>query len=406
MTDPSPPLADRLAAIQTSDPNYAPRAVDALLAEAIDQEASDIHLLPGDRGIDLIFRVDGVLRPMAVFPPQVAPNVVARLKVLADLLTYRNDVPQEGRIRLAGREVELRLSTFPTLYGEKAVVRVFGGAQRYRLLDDLGLPDDVARRFRGLLAETSGAVLVTGPAGSGKTTTLYAALREIAATSALPRSLVALEDPIEVAVPGVAQTQVHPSAGFDLGTALRFVLRQDPEVILVGEIRDRATAEAAFQASLTGHLVLSTFHAGSAAEAIGRLSDMGIEPYILRSGLLAVLNQRLFRRLCQCGRESRAEEDALGFPVHPVRIPTGCDRCRGTGYRGRVLVVEMLQVERSELGRAILSRSDTDTLERLARESGMVDRWHRVCDLLRAGLTSPAEARRVLGWSPTAPATL
>lgn len=393
------PLADRLASLKPSDPNYAPRAVESLLAEAIDLQASDVHLLPGDGGLELIYRVDGVLRPAAVFPAELAPNLVARLKVLADLLTYRSDVPQEGRIRFEGRDVELRLSTFPTLHGEKAVVRVFGGAGRYQRLADLGLPEEVARPLGRLLGETSGSILVTGPAGSGKTTTLYAALREIAATGSVPRSLVSLEDPVEVAVPGVAQTQVQPSQGFDLGTALRFVLRQDPEVIMVGEIRDRATAEASFQASLTGHLVLSTFHAGSAAEAVGRLSDMGIEPYILRSSLLAVLNQRLFRRLCRCSRESDAPADALGLPVAPVRVAVGCQQCRGTGYRGRLLVVEMLTVDRSELGRAILSRGDTAKLERLAREAGMVDRWQRACDVLRAGETDPAEVRRVLGWS-------
>jgi type II secretory ATPase GspE/PulE/Tfp pilus assembly ATPase PilB-like protein len=328
----------------------------------------------------------------------VSPNLLARLKVKAELLTYRTDVPQEGRIRDAD-DVEMRVSTFPTLYGERAVVRFFAGSGRYQRLEDLGLPGDVLGPLRRLLEETSGAILATGPAGSGKTTTVYACLRELAARSAGQRSLVTLEDPIEVAVPGVAQSQVNPAAKLDLATGLRFLMRQDPEVIMVGEIRDRETAEAALQASLTGHLMLSTFHAGSAAEAIGRLSDMGIEPYLLRSGVLAILSQRLLRRLCSCARTSSSIEDRLGLPVETVRLPVGCEECGMTGYRGRFLLVEMLTPERTELGRAILSRSDAATLERLAVEAGMVSRWQRAYDAVRAGLTSPAEVRRVLGFA-------
>jgi type II secretory ATPase GspE/PulE/Tfp pilus assembly ATPase PilB-like protein len=176
-------------------------------------------------------------------------------------------------------------------------------------------------------------------------------------------------------------------------------MRQDPEVIMVGEIRDRPTAEAALQASLTGHLLLSTFHAGSAAETVGRLLDMGIEPYVLRSGLLAILNQRLLRRLCACARPSDAPEDRLGLPVERVMLPRGCAACGGTGYRGRFLLVEMLALSRSELARAILARSDTAMIERLAVEGGMLDRWQRACRAVGNGLTSPAEVRRVLGFS-------
>jgi type II secretory ATPase GspE/PulE/Tfp pilus assembly ATPase PilB-like protein len=253
------------------------------------------------------------------------------------------------------------------------------------------------------LAETSGAILVTGPAGSGKTTTVYACMRELAAGcpagAAPPRSLASLEDPIEVAVPGVAQSQVHPAVGFDLATGLRFLMRQDPEVIMVGEIRDRATAEAAFQASLTGHLLLTTFHAGSAAEAIGRLSDLGIEPYLLRSGILAILSQRLARRLCRCARASDDPAARLGLPVQEFRLPVGCEACRGTGYEGRIVLVEMLRPQPTELGRAILSRSDAATLDRLAVQAGMVTRWQRACQAVRDGLTSPQEVRRVLGFS-------
>jgi general secretion pathway protein E len=396
-------LNRKLAGLDPADPEYATRAIDAALAAARVAGASDMHLQPTAAGLELKFRIDGVLLPMGCFPAPLAPNVTARLKVLAGLLTYHTDRPQEGRIRLPQDEVEMRVCTFPTLHGERTVVRLFGGTQRYQHLDALGLPDDVLQPLRRLLAETSGAVLVSGPAGSGKTTTVYACLREIARQSDGSRSLVSIEDPIEVAVHGVAQSQVHPPAGLDLATGLRFLMRQDPEVIMVGEIRDRPTAEAALQASLTGHLLLSTFHAGSAAETIGRLSDMGIEPYVLRSGLLAILNQRLLRRLCSCAKPSDDPDARLGLDVQRVMTPQGCPKCGGTGYQGRFLLVEMLTLSRSELARAILARGDSATVEQLAAEGGMVNRWQRASQAVDAGLTSPAEVRRVLGFAESGP---
>ena len=217
-------------------------------------------------------------------------------------------------------------------------------------------------------------------------------------TSLARRSIVSIEDPIEVAVPGVAQSQVNPTADLDLAKGLRFLMRQDPEIIMVGEIRDRQTAESAMQASLTGHLLLSTFHAGSAAEAIGRLSDMGIEPYMLRSGLLGILSQRLVRRLCDCARETEDPDQVLGLPARTARVPVGCQRCEGTGYSGRAVLAELLTVQRNELGRAILSRSDASSLEELAIASGMVSRWSRAIEAVETGITSPAEIRRVLGF--------
>ncbi len=393
-------FADQLVAeLDVADPQFATIAVDRMLEAGQSYGASDLHLQPTDEGLLLRFRLDGVLQPAGTFPSAVAANIVARLKVLAQLLTYRNDVPQEGRIRAGQTDLERRVSTFPTLHGERCVVRFFAGVDRYQRLDDLGMPDEIVESLRQKLDQTSGAILVTGPAGSGKTTTAYACLRELAQADGVVRSLVSMEDPIEVAVPGVAQAQVNPTVDLDLAKGLRFLMRQDPEVILVGEIRDRGTAEAALQASLTGHLLLSTFHAGSAAEAVGRLSDMGIEPYLLQSGVLAILSQRLLRRLCECSGESDAEEARLGLPAQTVRIPVGCSECGGTGYRGRFVLVEMLNAEPTELGRAILSRSDAATLQRLAVKAGMVTRWQYACRAVEAGLTSPAEVRRVLGVS-------
>jgi type II secretory ATPase GspE/PulE/Tfp pilus assembly ATPase PilB-like protein len=395
--------ADReLASLDPRDPQFATEMVDRLLAAGRAYRASDLHLQPTAGGLEVKFRVDGVLHPAGRLPSALAANIVARLKVLAELLTYRTDTPQEGRIRACDGEVELRVSTFPTLYGERAVVRFFGGSDRFQALGDLGMPEEILGALSRLLRETSGAILATGPAGSGKTTTIYACLRELARPGEVVRSLVSLEDPIEVAVPGVAQSQVDPAVNLDLAGGLRFLMRQDPEVIMVGEIRDRATAEAAFQASLTGHLLLSTFHAGSAAEAISRLSDMGIEPYLLRSGVLAILCQRLLRRLCDCAVAGSDPDARLGLPVRQFRLPSGCASCGGTGYRDRLVLVEMLTAERTELGRAILSRSDAATLEKLAVEAGMVSRWQQAYRVIEAGLTSPAEVRRVLGFAETA----
>ena len=389
-----------LPRLEANDPQHVPQLVDAILGSARSAHATDIHLVPLADSLAMHWRIDGVLQPIAAFPAALGPRVVSRLKVLAQLLTYRTDIPQEGRLTGAAGATadEVRISTFPTVFGEKAVVRLFAGSGTFRRIDELGLPSEVLETFRGLLDETGGVLLVTGPAGSGKTTTIYAALRELADKTRGGRSLVSLEDPIEVIVPGVAQSQVNATAGFDMATGLRSLLRQDPEVMMVGEIRDRETAQTVFQASLTGHLVLTTFHAGSAAQAVNRLSDMGIEPYLLRAGVRAILCQRLLRRLCGCAKSSADEEARLGLPVGVVRIPAGCADCAGTGYRGRFVLTEMLLPEPGELGRAILSQSDARTLESLAVEAGMVPQMQRACEAVAAGWTSPAEARRVLGF--------
>jgi general secretion pathway protein E len=390
---------DRLALLKLEGSKAAVDLVDLILAEARRASASDVHLQPTREGLEMRWRIDGVLRTTGLLPPAISSNVVARLKVLAELLTYRTDVPQEGRIRGATGEGEVRVSTFPTLHGEKAVIRLFAESGRFLRLLDLGLPDEVRVGLSEALLETSGAILLTGPAGSGKTTTIYACLRELVETNQGRRSLTTLEDPIEVAVPGVTQSQVNPSAGFDLATGLRSLLRQDPEVIVVGEVRDRTTAEVAFQASLTGHLVLTTFHAGNASGAIGRLSDMGIEPYLLRSGLLAIVSQRLVRTLCDCSREEDEPRARLGLPVARAKVPVGCEACGGSGYRGRMILAELLDPEKLGLGPAILARADVRVLEAEALRAGMVGRWQRACLAIEEGRTSAAEVRRVLGFA-------
>jgi general secretion pathway protein E len=394
-----------LSRLNSGEPQYATKVIDRILSLAQESGAGDVHLQPGAEGLEVHFRVDGVLRRMAVFSTKSAAGIIARLKVLSGLLTYHTDRPQEGRIQQTDCDVEMRVSTFPTLHGERAVVRLFGSGGRFERLDELGLHDDLRSAIEKLLAETSGAVIVSGPAGAGKTTTVYAALRELARRDETPRSIVSLEDPIEVAVPGVSQSQVNTSVNLDLATGLRFLMRQDPEVIMVGEIRDSATAEAAMQASLTGHLLLTTFHAGSSTETISRLLDMGIEPYVLCSGLLAVINQRLLRRLCNCAQAATVDADLLGLPVAKASLPVGCDACGGSGYGGRLLLAELLLPRRDELRAAILDRRDTNRLQHLAQQSGMVTIWQRAFQAVESGSTSPAEVRRVLGFSKAASAS-
>jgi type II secretory ATPase GspE/PulE/Tfp pilus assembly ATPase PilB-like protein len=347
--------------------------------------------------MEVFYRIDGVLQLAGELPKSLLPNVVARLKLLANMITYRTDIPQEGRILESGGDVEKRVSTFPTHFGEKVVIRMFGGISQFQRLEDLGLPEEIRKTLAGLLNETSGAILFAGPAGSGKTTTLYTCLRELSSASRGGRSLMTLEDPIEMLVPGVAQAQINQAAGLDLAVGLRSMMRQDPEVIGVGEIRDLATAEVAFQASLTGHLLLCTFHAGSAAGVIGRLSEMGIEPYVIISGVRAIVCQRLLRRLCTCARPTEEPVELLGIDVPSASVAVGCPQCRGTGYRGRVMLAEILIPNSQRMRRAIRAHADVVRLEQMALRSGMVGLAERARHAVEAGLTDPAEYRRVLG---------
>jgi general secretion pathway protein E len=294
-------------------------------------------------------------------------------------------VPQEGSIREAagGHGVEMRVSTFPTIHGEKVVVRLFDPTGRLLDLDDLGLAPDLLGALTALLRERTGAVLLTGPSGSGKTTTIYACLRQLVRTGGRGRHLVTIEDPVEQVLEGVSQSQARPGTEFDFARGLRSLLRQDPEVIMIGEVRDPETAGIAVEAALTGHLVFSTLHAGSACGVIGRLLDMGVEPYLLTSGLRAVLNQRLVRRVCPA---------CSGEPV----AASGCGECAGTGYRGRLLLAELLTLDPA-LRQAILARSDTAMLEAVAGRSGRRTLRQAADGATAAGLTTPAEIERVLG---------
>lgn len=392
-------LTETLKRFSPQSAAYATQFVEQVLAFAERVGTSDIHLQPTMNGLDVRFRYDGVLQHLGEFPTGAISSVNSRLKVLSNLLTYRSDIPQEGRIALPGEVAEVRVSTYPTLYGERCVLRFFGRGDRLKRLVDLGHTESVVQALFDTLAETSGAMIVTGPAGSGKSTTLYACLRELARTTGGNRSLMTIEDPIEVPIPGVSQSQVNVPAGFDLHTGLRSLLRQDPEVIMIGEIRDPLTAEIAIQACLTGQLMLTSFHADSAATAVSRLLDMGIEPYLLRSGVIGILSQRLLRKLCSCAQVSTNPMDFCGLPVESCIVPKGCDRCNTTGYDGRVIASEFLSLKDSSLADRILDTKDSRAIYRIAVESGMESLWARATQLVRDGITSPIEVRRVLGMS-------
>ncbi len=387
---------------------YVPEIVRLILSEARAGRASDVHLVPAESALIMHWRIDGVLHPVAGFDRELASRIIARLKVICGLLTYRTDVPQEGRVAREHSVIEVRVTTFPTLHGEKAAIRMFAENDQLQRLDQLGLPSHVLSELRRHLEATAGVILLTGPSGSGKTTSAYACLRDIIRQSQGARCIMTLEDPVEVAVDGATQSQVRPAAGFDLATGLRSLMRQDPDVILVGEIRDPATAEAAFQAALTGHLVLTTFHAGSSAEAITRLLDMQIEPYLIRSGLRTVICQRLLRKACaDCGVSipDRSSEIANHFNLekqpdksaNEVTPRRQCDTCGSTGYLGRMVLSEMLDPNEPEVSRAILQRSDSRQLASLAETAGMETLYHAANKAVDAGVTTREEVLRVLG---------
>jgi type II secretory ATPase GspE/PulE/Tfp pilus assembly ATPase PilB-like protein len=351
------------------------RLVDQLLAEGIQAGASDIHIEPEEQGIAVRHRVDGLLRHARTLPRQIAPSLSSRVKILSGLDIADRLRPQDGRARVAiqGSVVDLRVSTLPASHGEKIVVRVLDGSAGLRTLDSIGFSSADLARIRSLLEQREGLVLVTGPTGSGKTTTLYAALREIQARGV---NVVTVEDPIEYRLPGIVQVQVHERAGLTFGAALRSIMRQDPDVILVGEIRDRETAEIAIQASLTGHLVLSTLHTNDAASAVTRLIDIGVAGYQIATAVKGVIAQRLLRR--RCGECEGA----------------GCPACDGSGHRGRLAVAEVL-VGSPEFERRVAAGASTEAIAEAARAGGCATLWESGLDLVRRGETTMDELRRV-----------
>jgi len=376
-------------------------AVDAMITTAIEHGASDIHVEPTDSELEIKCRIDGVLQRVAAMGEGLAANVIARVKVIANLLTYRTDIPQDGRIDSEGRpwEVDLRVSTFPTVHGEKAVIRIFDPEKRTFVLEELGFADEVRDELERFIMRPQGVVLLTGPSGSGKTTTIYSSLRLVMNRSGGARSIVTIEDPVEYTIPGATQTQVNPTVGLTFANSLRSLLRQDPEIIMIGEIRDQETAAIAVEAGLTGHLVISTIHSGAAHGVFNRLLDMGVEPFLITSAVTLSLAQRLVRMLCpSCRRPAQNEDEFEGLSDRcggTAFVPVGCEDCVQTGYRGRKPIAEILATT-PELKQAILARADSTELERIAVESGMRTLAEHGIDQIRAGLTSPGELRRVL----------
>jgi general secretion pathway protein E len=366
------------------------RMINALLTQAAREQASDIHIEPFENASVVRFRVDGTLRDVVRPKKALHGALISRIKIMAQLDIAEKRLPQDGRItlRVGGRPVDVRVSTLPTGHGERAVLRLLEKDAQRLNLEALGMAADTLKQFDQLIAKPHGIVLVTGPTGSGKTTTLYASMSRLETATT---NIMTVEDPIEYDLSGIGQTQVNERIGMTFARALRSILRQDPDIIMIGEIRDLETAQIAVQASLTGHLVLATLHTNDAASAVTRLTDMGVEPYLLASSLLGVLAQRLVRQLCPACKEEREEDDGRKR-WHPV----GCERCGHSGYSGRRGVYELLLID--EPIRALIHRNAADAEifaagraqgMRTLREDG--ERW------LDAGTTSLEEVLRVTG---------
>lgn len=389
------PTAEDL--LDTADDAPAIRLINGIIADAARNGVSDIHIEPYETGLVVRMRIDGVLRETLRMPPHVAPVVVSRIKVMARLDIAERRVPQDGRmgLTLGGKLLDVRVSTLPSRAGERVVLRILDKENAGIDLDALGMDEAMYALLRHALAEPNGIILVTGPTGSGKTTTLYGALRLLNDGS---RNILTVEDPVEYAVEGVGQTQVNAKVGLTFAAGLRAILRQDPDVVMVGEIRDRETAEIAVQASLTGHLVLSTVHTNDAVGAITRMRDMKVEPFLLASTLRAVIAQRLVRRLCDvCRRPVRAGDGVaplLGIkPGKMVYEAVGCERCNHTGYRGRIGVFEGVRVDET-IRRLINEGGDEAAIARHAFEHS-TSLAQSAKALVKAGLTTPEEAVRV-----------
>lgn len=363
--------------------------IDGLIERALKARASDVHFEPTDSGISVRFRVDGVLHSTETIPLLLLPNVVTRLKVMGGLLSYRIDIPQEGGLTLAGRpDVDARISTFPTIRGERAVIRLLPGESGVRDLQQLGLSQATVDEIIAAASEMQGLIVLTGPAGSGKTTTLYALLRHLRSTRP-GVSLMTVEDPVELRLDGVAQIQISPHGELTYALALRSLLRQDPQVVLIGEIRDAETARIALEAALTGHLILSTMHSGTAVEAILRLLEMGTPGYQVTSTVRLVICQRLVRTLCAaCGGHPTDRREGAGAP--------SCRACLGCGFHGRTAIAECAKMT-PDLRLAVLRSADARELEEtVRRRPGFDDLASDAQRHLKAGRTTEDEVSRVV----------
>lgn len=373
-----------------------------VLLEALQQGASDIHFEPYLGSVLVRYRIDGVLQQKHASIKELTAELLTRIKVMAQLDIAEHRLPQDGRIklRMGGREIDFRVSTVPVAYGERIVLRVLDKGNVVLGLDHIGMDEDSLRLFKKQLQNNQGIVLVTGPTGSGKTTTLYSAISEIASSEL---NIMTIEDPVEYKLPGMAQIGVNPKIHLTFATGLRHILRQDPDVIMIGEIRDKETAEIAIQASLTGHLVLSTLHTNDAPSALTRLVDMGIEPYLLTSSVIAVLAQRLVRLCCSCCRKAYIPSDIELADMCLKREELldgvlykgeGCGVCYGSGYKGRKGIYELMPVSHL-IKRQLLKSPDSMELQRSAISEGMVSLRDQGARLAKLGKTTVAEVIRV-----------
>ena len=377
------------------------RLVNSILYQAARQRASDIHLEPFEQDVLVRYRIDGVLYNNMTLPRRLYPGLVSRVKIMAGLNIAEKRLPQDGRItiRTAGREVDLRVSVIPTAFGERVVLRLLEKGTRLFSLADLGLSRDRMTVVEQLIRMSHGILLVTGPTGSGKTTTLYTALSQINTSD---RNIITIEDPVEYQLTGVGQMQVNAKINMTFANGLRAILRQDPDVIMVGEIRDRETADIAIHASLTGHLVLSTLHTNDAAGAVTRLVDMDVEPFLVSSSVSAVIAQRLVRVLCmdcrQAAAPSREELAKLGLDAQSITGPlyhaAGCDRCMKTGYCGRQGIYEILLID-DDIRSLILAKTDSTQIQKLAIEKGLTTLAHEGARKVAEGVTTVEEVLRV-----------
>ncbi|RKX92735.1 MAG: type II secretion system protein GspE [Spirochaetes bacterium] len=385
--------------------NEAPviKLVNLMITEALKERASDIHIEPSEDGVTVRYRIDGVLYNVLSPPKRYQQAIVSRIKIMANLNIAENRLPQDGRIRIkfGANDVDIRVSIVPSVVGERVVMRLLVKDEKRFSINHLGMRDELLKEFKDLLKIPHGIIIVSGPTGSGKTTTLYAAIKEINSTE---KNIITIEDPVEYRIKGISQIQVNPKIDLTFANGLRSILRQDPEVIMVGEIRDRETAEIAVQAAMTGHLVLSTVHTNDAASGIVRLLDMGIEPYLIASTVNAFLSQRLVRVLCEyCKKPIYLDKDILIheginpelFKERQVYKAIGCSKCQNTGYHGRIGIFEMIKVDES-IRKMIVSRKDASYIRDACVRNGMKTMLDDGIEKVLEGITTIDEVLRVI----------
>ncbi|ADD67289.1 type II secretion system protein E [Denitrovibrio acetiphilus DSM 12809] len=378
------------------------KLVNQTIIQAAKNGASDIHFEGLTGKFAVRFRIDGKLHTVKQYPKSLQESIIARIKVVSDLDVAETRKAQDGRInlRIGNRDVDIRVSTVPSVTGEKAVLRILEKSKSLVTIDKTGLPENLVPRFRKAIKRPNGIILVTGPTGSGKTTTLYAALQELVSDDT---NIMTIEDPVEYQMEKITQVQVNRTVDITFASAVRAFLRQDPDIILIGEIRDTETAQAAIQASLTGHLVLSTLHTNNAPTAVARLIDMDVEPFLLSSSIVAVLGQRLVRKLCpHCRKEVSAEQYVKdffmieGLEIEKYYEPVGCDRCLHTGFSGRLGVFEMLTIT-DGIRKLINERADSSAIAKEARNAGYKPMMCHGYEMVSSGITSPNEIIAVSG---------